>query len=52
MLLNKSFYKTLDIIGRRIIGRYDVTSVGFSSGLGIIMIFACFKGVDQYAYGV
>jgi hypothetical protein len=35
-----SFSKTLDIIGRRLIGRYDVTYVGVFPGLGIIMIFA------------
>jgi hypothetical protein len=44
-----SFSKTLDMIGRRLIGRCEETSVGVFPGLGIIIIFACFKGVDQDA---
>ena len=35
-----SFSRSFDIIGRRLIGRYDETSVGFFPGLSIIMIFA------------
>ena len=37
-----------DIIGRRLIGLYDVTSVGFLPGFGTMMILACFKGAGQY----
>ena len=49
ILLSMSFSKIFYIIGRRLIGRYDVTSVGFLPGLGIIMIFACFKCFGQYS---
>jgi hypothetical protein len=43
------FLQNFDIIGRRLIGRYNETSVGLFPGLGIIMIFACFKGLGQYS---
>ena len=49
ILLSISFSKTLDIIDRRLIGRYDVTSVGVFPGLGIIMTFACLSGAGQYS---
>ena len=44
-----SFSRSFDIVGKRLIGRYDETSVGFFPGLSIIMIFACFRGVGQYS---
>ena len=47
ILLSRSFSRILDITGRRLIGLYDATSVGFSPGFGVIMIFACFKGTGQ-----
>jgi len=34
--------------GKRPIGLYEVTSVGFLPGFGIMMIFACFRGTGQY----
>jgi hypothetical protein len=49
ILLSMSFSRIFYIIGRRLVGRYDVTSVGFLPGLGIITIFACFKGFGQYS---
>ena len=47
-LLSRSYSRILDITGRRLIGLYDGTSVGFP-GFGIIMIFACFKRAGQYS---
>ena len=45
--LNISFSKTFEIMGNKLIGRYDETSVGFFPGLGIIMIGARFNDVGQ-----
>jgi len=39
----------LDITGKRLIGLYEVTSVGFFPSFGIMMIFACFRGTGQYS---
>ena len=47
ILLSMSFSKTLEITDRRLIGRYDDTSVRFLPGLGNSMIFACFKDAGQ-----
>jgi hypothetical protein len=49
ILLSRSFSKILDITGKRLIGLYEVTSVGFFPGFGIMMIFACFRGTRQNA---
>jgi hypothetical protein len=49
ILLSRSFSKLLDITGKRLIGLYEVTSVGFFPGFGIMMIFACFRGTGQYS---
>jgi hypothetical protein len=49
IFLSVSFSKIFYIISRRLIGRYDVTSVGILPGLGIIVIFACFKGFGLYS---
>jgi len=38
----------LDITGKRLIGLYEVTSVGCFPSLGIVMIFVCFRGTGQY----
>jgi len=35
--------------GKRLIGLYEVTSVRFLPGFGIMMIFACFRGTGQYS---
>ena len=35
--------------GKRLIGLYEITSVGFLPGFGIMMIFACFRGTGQYS---
>jgi len=48
ILLSRSFSKILDITGKRLIGLYEVTSVGFFPGFGIMMIFACFRDTGQY----
>ena len=48
ILLSRSFSKIFDITGKRLIGPYEVTSVGFFPGFGIMMIFACFRGTGQY----
>jgi hypothetical protein len=51
ILLSKGFLKNLDIIGMRLIGRYDVISVGVFPvwvSLGF-PLSACFKAVGQYA---
>jgi hypothetical protein len=45
--LSISFSKTFEIMGNRLIGRYDETSVGFFPGLGIIIISAHFNDVGQ-----
>ena len=42
-----SFSNTFEIMGNRLIGRYDETSVGGFPGLGIMMICARFKDVGQ-----
>ena len=47
ILLSRRFSKILDITGKRLIGIYEVTSVGFSPGFGIMMIFACFRVTGQ-----
>ena len=47
ILLSMSFSNTFEIIGNRLLGRYDETSVGFFPGLGIIMIFVRFTDVGQ-----
>ena len=49
ILLSRCSSRILDITGKRLIGLYEVTSVGFFPGLGIMMIFACFRGTDQYS---
>ena len=46
-LCRRSFSRILDITGKRLIGLYDVTSVGFFPGLRIITTFACFFGLGQ-----
>jgi hypothetical protein len=43
-LNRRSFSRILEITGRRLIGLYDVTSVGVFPDLRIIMTFACFRG--------
>jgi hypothetical protein len=48
IILSRSFSKILDIIGKSLIGLYEVTSVEFFPGFGIKMIFACFRGTGQY----
>ena len=49
IVLSRSFSKILDVTGKRLIGLYEVTSVGFFPGFGIMMIFACFRGTSQYS---
>ena len=48
ILLSSSFSSIFDRIGKRLIGLYDATSVGFLPGFGTMMNFACFKGAGQY----
>jgi hypothetical protein len=48
ILMNISFSSTFKIVDSRLIGQYDVTSVGFFPGLGSIMICACFNDLGQY----
>jgi len=47
ILLSRSFSRILDITGKRLIGLYEETSVGFFPG--VMMIFACFRGADHYS---
>jgi len=49
ILLGRSFSKILDMTGKRLIGLYEVTSVRFFPGFGIMMIFTCFRGTGQYS---
>jgi len=42
-----SFSRTLEIVGSKLIGRYDETSVGSFPGFGIMIICAFFKDVGQ-----
>jgi len=48
MQRSRSFSKILDMTGNKLIGLYEVTSVGFLPGFGIMMIFACFRGTGRY----
>jgi hypothetical protein len=36
-------------VGKRLIGRYEVTSAGFSPGFKVIMIWAILRGRGQYS---
>jgi len=36
-------------MGKRMIGLYEVTSVGLFPGFGTVMIFECFRGTGQYS---
>jgi hypothetical protein len=47
ILLSISFSRTFEIVGIRLIGRYDVTSAGFLPGFKIIMIWAILSGCGQ-----
>ena len=49
ILLSRSFSKILDVTGKRLIGLYEVTSVGFLPSFGIMMIFARFRETGQYS---
>ena len=40
---------TFEIVGSKLIGRYDKTSIGFLPGLGIIIICAIFNDLGQYS---
>jgi hypothetical protein len=42
ILLSTSFSKILDITGKRLIGLYEVTSVRFFSGFGIMIDLCVF----------
>ena len=46
-LLISSFSRTFEIMGSKLIGLYDESSVGSFPGLGIVMICARFKDVGQ-----
>jgi hypothetical protein len=46
--LSINFSSTFEIVGIKLIGRWDETSIGFFSCLGIIIICAIFNDVGQY----
>ena len=48
ILLSSSFSRIFERIGKRRIGLYDATSVGFLPSFKTMMIFVCFKGAGQY----
>ena len=48
IFLVNSFSKILDILGKSLVGLYEVISVGFFPGFGI-MIFASFRDTGQYS---
>ena len=49
ILLNINFSNIFEIVGSRLMGRYEVTSIGFFPGLGIVKICACFSALGQYS---
>jgi hypothetical protein len=48
-LRSRSSSRILEIIGRRLIGLYEATSVGGFAGFNTIITFASFKFVGQYS---
>jgi hypothetical protein len=50
--LSISFSSTFKIVGSKLIGWKDETSIGFFPGLGIIIVCATFNDLFELQYGV
>ena len=48
-LYNKSFLRIFEMIDSRLIGLYEVTSVGCFLGFSIMINLACLNSVGQYS---
>jgi hypothetical protein len=47
--LSIGFSSTFEIVGSKLFGQKDDTSIGFFPGLGIINIYAIFNDLGQYS---